>query len=210
MDIAIIGAGNVGKALAGSFVRAGHRVVLTSKHPDSAQQAASVTGAQAATSTREAAERSDIVVLAVPWGAVESVVGDAGDALSGKIVIDATNPLKPDYSGLALSGTSAAEEIQRWAESARVVKAFNTVFAARQADPLVDGTPVDGFVAADDEEAKARALELAASIGLRPIDAGPLAMARALEGMAFLNIALQLRTGGSWQNGWKLLGPLAE
>jgi predicted dinucleotide-binding enzyme len=86
------------------------------------------------------------------------------------------------------------------------VKAFNTAFASRQADPKVDGTVIDAYVAGDDEQAKRQVLELAKSIGFRPIDAGPLVMARVLEGMALLNIMLQIRNKWPWQQGWKLVG----
>ena len=89
----------------------------------------------------------------------------------------------------------------------RVIKAFNTAFAARQADPVVDGVQLDGFVAGDDANARADVLELVRSIGFRPIDAGSLRMARALEAMAILNISLQIRNNWPWQTGWKLVGP---
>jgi len=209
MNIAIIGAGNVGKALGSSSARAGHRVVFAAKDPAHARAAAEQAGGQAAESNREAAGGGDIVVLAVPYPALDGILAEIGDALAGKVVVDVTNPLNADYSGLALEGTSAAEEIQRRVTAARVVKAFNSVFAARQAEPMVDGAPVDGFVAADDEDAKSQVLELARSIGMRPIDAGGLSMARALEQMAFLNISLQLRNGWSWQTAWRLAGPTA-
>jgi predicted dinucleotide-binding enzyme len=81
------------------------------------------------------------------------------------------------------------------------------VFAARQEDPEVEGIPLDGYVAADDDDAKETVLELVSSLGFRPIDVGGLAMARALEAMGALNISLQIRNGWSWQMGWKLLGP---
>ena len=208
MNIAIIGAGNVGKALTGSAIRAGHSVAVSSKNGESARQLAEETGARAAASDREAAEAADVVILAVPYGAVDEVLGDVGAALAGKVVIDATNPIKADYSGLATDGTSGAEEIQAKAPGARVVKAFNTAFAARQADPKVaGGLRVDGFVAADDADAKATVLGLVEAIGFNPVDAGGLAMARYLEGMAWLNITLQMNNGWSWQAGWKLVGP---
>ena len=89
---------------------------------------------------------------------------------------------------------------------AAVVKAFNTVFASNQADPIVNGIQLDGFVAADAAAAKTAALELVASIGLRPIDAGPLARAQQLEQMAFLNMALNAANGWGWRSGWRLAG----
>lgn len=207
MNIAIIGAGNVGRALATSALRAGHSVTVSSSSGDSAVTVARETGATAAASNREALEGAELVIIAVPYMAVVGVLDEVGPQLAGKIVVDATNPLNADYSGLATEGTSAAEEIQAKVPAARVVKAFNTAFAARQADPTIAGVQLDGFVAADDEAAKAAVLDLVKGMGFNPIDAGQLAMARALEALAFLNISLQLRHGWGWQTGWKLVGP---
>ena len=207
MNIAIIGSGNVGRALATSAIRSGHTVTVSSASGDTAKKLAEETGAKAAASNRAAAEGAELVVLAVPYTAMVDVLDDLGPALAGKIVVDATNPLKADYSGLAIEGTSGAEEIQARLPQSRVVKAFNTQFASRQTDPRIAGLNVDGFVAGDDEEAKAVVLGLVNGIGFNPIDAGPLAMSRALEAMAFLNISLQIKNGWSWQAGWKLVGP---
>ena len=119
-----------------------------------------------------------------------------------------TNRMNPDDLGSTLDGTSNAERIQERAPGARVVKAFNTAFASRQADPVVEGMPADGFLAGDDAEAKQKVSELIRSIGFRPIDAGPLVMARALEGMGTLLIMLNMQNDWSWQNAWKIVGPL--
>ncbi len=207
MNIAIIGAGNVGRALATSAIRGGHTVTVSSASGVSATMVAEQTGAKAAASNRAAVEGADLVVLAVPYTALVDLLDDVGPALAGKIVVDATNPLKADGSGLAVEGTSGAEQIQARLPQARVVKAFNSQFAARQADPQVAGMHVDGYVAADDEAAKQMVLELVQAMGFHPVDAGQLAMARALEAMAFLNISLQMRHNWSWQAGWKLVGP---
>jgi predicted dinucleotide-binding enzyme len=209
MQIAIIGASTVGRALAGSTTRAGHTVTVSAARPEHAQSVAQQTGAQAAGSNRAAVAPAELVILAVPSPAVDRVLADLGDALAGKVLVDATNRVDPADPASVLDGTSAAEHIQARAPAARVVKAFNTAFAARQANPPVDGTPVDGFVAGDDAAAKSSVLELVGSLGFRPVDAGPLVMARVLEGMALLNIAHQLRTRGAWQAGWKLLEPAA-
>lgn len=200
MNIAIIGSGNVGRALAGSSVRAGHAVTISSKNPDHARATAQATGARSAGSNRDAVKDAELVVLAVPYQAVGTVVDELGPTLEGKILVDVTNRQSID-------GTSAAEQIQARAPKARVAKAFNTAFASRQTDPVVDGVQLDGFVAGDDAEAKAKVLELVRSIGFRPIDAGPLGMARALEALAYLNISLNSRNGWPWQSGWKLVGP---
>ncbi|MCC6622298.1 MAG: NADPH-dependent F420 reductase [Deltaproteobacteria bacterium] len=208
MKVAIIGVGNVGSALAKATITAGHEVALHADHHESVLAAAHKTGARAASSARDAVEGAELVVLAVPYGALRSVVSDLGSSIDGKIVIDVTNPLNASYTGLDTE-TSAAEEVQAAAPRARVVKAFNTVFASRHARPTESGLPLDAFYAGDDDDAKARVAELAASIGYRPIDVGGLRMARYLEGMAFLNIRLNAGNGWSWQSGWKLVGPTA-
>jgi NADPH-dependent F420 reductase len=207
MQVAIIGSGNVGKALAGSFTRAGHDVTLTASNPDHAREAAAQSGGRAAESNREAAAAAELVVLAVHYPLVDAVVAELGDALAGKVVVDVTNRVDPADPGSTMDGTSAAEQIQARAPEARVVKAFNTAFASRQADPVVEGVALDAFIAGDDDRAKQAVAELAGSIGFRPIDAGPLVMARALEAMALLNISLQLRNNWPWQAGFKLVGP---
>jgi 8-hydroxy-5-deazaflavin:NADPH oxidoreductase len=207
MQIAIIGSGNVGKALAGSFTRAGHDVTLTAAHPDHAKAAAEQAGANAAESNQAAVQGAEVVVLAVPYPAVDAVVADAGAALAGKVLVDATNRVDPADPGSVLDGTSGAEQLQSRLPAARVVKAFNTAFASRQADPVVDGVALDGYLAGDDEGARQTVAELLRAVGFRPVDAGPLVMARVLEGMALLNITLQIRNNWPWQAGFKLVGP---
>ena len=207
MKIGIIGSGNVGKALARSGVRAGHEVTLSASHPEHAAAAAKETGANAATSTTDAVKVADVVVVAVPYDKLGEVFRGLGTSVDGKVVIDATNHINVQNPGEVLSGLSNAEEIQKRHPEVRVVKAFNYSFASRMADPTVDGVRLDGFVAGDDQEAKDKALEFVESIGYRPIDAGPLVMARVLEGMGLLIVALQIRNEWPWQNGWKLVGP---
>lgn len=207
MDVAIIGAGNVGRALAGSLNLRGHSVTIASRSAEDAELAAKETGARAAGSNREAAGAASVVILAVPYAAVDGILEELGATLDGKIVVDVTNRYAPEDAGRLVDGTSNAEQIQSRIPRARVVKAFNTAFASRQADPMVDGLPLDGLVAGDDAQAKDAVLHLVSSIGFRPIDAGGLAMARALEAMALLNISLQMRNGWPWQAGWKLVGP---
>jgi NADPH-dependent F420 reductase len=203
MQIAIIGAGNVGKALASTLTRAGHDVTISAAHPDHARDAASATGATAATSNQEAAKGAELVVLAVPATAVVSVASELQSDLDGKVVIDVANRPTPNPEGPA---TSIAEELQERVPNAKVVKAFNTLFASRQAQPHVAGIPSDAFVAGDDDAAKRTVLDVVESAGFRPVDAGSLASARTLEGMAWLNIQRNL-AGGTWQEAWVLVGP---
>ena len=207
MRIAILGAGNVGGGLAAAAVRAGHGVVISASTRESAQSGAAAAGAAAAASNVEAVRGADVVVLAVPHGAVAGIVAELGDALTGAVVVDATNPVNDTYTDLVTGGTSAAEQLQAQLPGASVVKAFNTIFASRHADPTEDGTPLDAFIAGDDAAAKAKAGELASSLGYRVVDAGGLRMARTLEEMAFLNITLNAANGWPWQSGWKLVGP---
>lgn len=147
------------------------------------------------------------MILAIPFDSAEAVAYEIRESVIGKPVIDVSNRMSFGPTGPTIdNGPSNAERLAAWLPEAAVVKAFNTVFASNQADPIVDGLQLDGFVAADDASAKATALELVASIGLRPIDAGPLSRAQQLEQMAFLNIALNAANGWSWQSGWKLAG----
>jgi hypothetical protein len=205
MKIGIIGAGNVGRALATASVRAGHSVNITSATEGEAEGVAAEVGegATAVLSNKEAAAGAETIILAVPFDAVSDIARELGSELEGKTLIDVTNRFAPEQ----LDAPSNAELIQQMAPNANVVKAFNTIFAAHQADPIVDGIQLDGFVAGDDAAAKQKVLEFIRSLGFRPVDAGPLAMSRALESMGTLNIYLNMTNSWPWQTGWKLLGP---
>jgi NADPH-dependent F420 reductase len=202
MDIAIIGAGNVGRALAHSLTQAGHRVTLTARDPEHARSVAAEVGGVAVVTNVEAARAAPVVVIAVPFvGAAGQVAAEIRDAVDGKTIIDVSNPIRTDFSGLAVQGTSAAEELQRWLPEAVVVKAFNTLFASNQASP---GPGTQVFVAADAPDAKETVMRLAGSMGFNPLDVGPLSAARSLEAMAFLNISLNAANGWDWTSAWKL------
>lgn len=207
MNIAIIGTGNVGGGLAAAAAKAGHKVVVTAAHAESAERVAAETGATAAATPAEAARDAEVVVLAVPAAAADAVIRQLGDTRA--VVIDATNPLDETGTGLTTTGTSQAELLAAAAPGVRVVKAFNTLLAARLGDPEVDGRPLDGYLAGDDDAAKTVVAELLTSLGFRAIDAGGLRMARSLEELALLNITLNIRLGWSWQTGWSLAGPTA-
>ena len=203
MQIAIIGAGNVGRALAGSLTRAGHDVTVSAAHPEHAREAAAQTGATAATTNADAVSNASVVVLAVPSTAFEALATEIGEALTGKVVVDVSNRPTPSPDG---APTSIAEELQGKLPGSSVVKAFNTSFASRQAEPTVNGISADGYVASDDASAKQTVLDVVESIGFRPVDAGSLAAARTLEGMAWLNITRAI-SNGTWQDAWVLVGP---
>ena len=207
MKIAVIGTGNVGKSLGGSLVRAGHDVTFAAQDAEKTREVAAELGASAADTPAEAATAADVVVLAVPYVAAEDVTSGLADSTAGKIVIDATNPLKADFSGLATEGGgSGAETFARLLPQAHLAKAFNTIFAAVQADPDTHGTTVDALYATDDEHTAAVVAELAASIGFRPVRVGPLSAARELEIMAWLNMRMQMLMGGDWRTSFVLVG----
>ena len=210
MNIGIIGSGNVGKALAGAASKSGHAVKIAASDPDHAKAAAEATGARPAASAREVIAEADLVVLAVPATRVDEVLGTIGPELDGKVVVDVTNRVNRQEPGLVLDGSSMGEHVQQKVPKAKVVKAFNYAFASRMIDPQVDGMRLDGYVAGDDPAAKQKVMEFAESIGFRPIDVGPLVMARALEAMALLMILLQIQHGWPWQSGWKVIGPTGQ
>jgi predicted dinucleotide-binding enzyme len=210
MKVAIIGAGNVGKALGSSLARAGHSVVYAASSPESARRAAQTVGGNAATavgSVREAGQAAEIVVLAIPYTSAREVAAELAPVVAGKVVIDATNPVKADGSGLATAGgPSAAENLASWMPGARVVKALNTLFASLQADPKSHGVEIDAFFATDDEAARAQVGTLLRSLGFRPVYVGPLARARELEALAYMNIALQIGMSGDWRTSFSMVG----
>jgi 8-hydroxy-5-deazaflavin:NADPH oxidoreductase len=208
MRIGIIGAGNVGSALARGWAAKGHEVVFGVRRPADAkaQEAVKATGGKArAASLRDAAAGAEVVVLATPWGAAQDAIKGAG-TLSGKILVDATNPLKPDLSGLAIGhATSAGEEIARWAPGAKVVKAFNTIGAQHMVDPHFEGQRATMFLCGDDAAAKKTVASLAEALGFDPVDAGPLAQARLLEPLAMLWISMAYAFGHGPNIAFKLL-----
>jgi predicted dinucleotide-binding enzyme len=208
VKIAIIGSGNAGRALAGSFVRAGHQVSLAARDQEELVEIAAAVGASAASSSSDAVMAAEVVVIAVPFAASgEAVAREIAPVIGDKVVVDATNPVKPTYDGLVTEGgPSAAELFAAWLPGARVVKAFNTLFASIHADPAASGLAPDGFLAGDDAQAVATVAELLRSIGLKPIEVGGLSAARQLEAMAWLNISLQMRYGLGWTSYWQLSG----
>ncbi len=187
--IAVIGTGSMGSALGERLANAGHSVVYGSRDParQKVKDIVKASGADAtATTQRDAARQAGIVILAVPWSAVEALIPALGD-LSGKIVVDITTgdrQAADGYPELAVE-TSTSELIQAWAPSARVVK---TPFASEATvrDPLRHGEPTVTYIAADDRGAKEVVARLALQLDLFPLDAGPLRMARSIDHLAFL------------------------
>lgn len=197
MNISILGTGNMASGLAVLFAKAGHHVTLGSRDPSEARSIATKLGNNIQGGPLDAAaDAAEIVVLAVPFGAAADVIKAAG-GLDDKIVIDIANPMTADFSALTVGHTtSAAEEIQKLAPAAKVVKAFNTVFASvLQNGGKVAGQPATVFVASDDADARSQVMALAESAGFKTLETGALASARYLEPIGGLNIALAYGLG---------------
>lgn len=195
MHISVIGSGNMASAFIKQLTRAGHDVGLVSRNPTRAAELATQYGARVVPASDAAA--AEVILLATGFGAAIEALQAVGD-LAGKIVIDITNPLSADYMSLTIGHeTSAAEQIAAAFPAARIVKAFNTVFAQVLAEggALADGRHVNVFVAADDADAKTRVSTLAQSMGFAVVDAGGLRNARYLEPLAGLNIYLGYGAG---------------
>lgn len=190
-SISIVGLGNVARALAGRALAGGNAVEIIGRDPAKAKEVAAALGG-ATVGTAGAAPAGDIVILAVPYAGAAAVVSEYGDALRGKVIIDVTNPVTPDFTGFVTPvGSSGAQEIAKAAPAdAHVVKAFNTVFAHVLAADPAEARPLDVFIAGDDAQAKARVSAFIESLGLRPLDTGELPMARALENVGLLELGL--------------------
>jgi 8-hydroxy-5-deazaflavin:NADPH oxidoreductase len=190
MNITILGAGNMGSALAKQLARAGHQVRITSRDPANARAVADAVPGSTVVAAKDAVTGSDVVIVATSYADAVPALRSLG-SLAGKVVIDITNPLTPDYMGLTVGfSSSAAEEIAKAVPGAEVVKAFNTVFAQVLAQgPASAGRQVvPVYFASDSERAKQTAKALIESIGFKAVDAGGLKNARYLEPLAGLNI----------------------
>jgi 8-hydroxy-5-deazaflavin:NADPH oxidoreductase len=194
--ISIIGSGGMATAISGRIAKAGHAVEVLSRDPAKARALADKLAAGATTGKYGAAPEGDIVILAVPYTSASAVVTEFGGALDGKVIIDITNPVSPDLTGLVTPyGSSGAQEIAKAAPAnAHVVKAFNTLFGPI----LARGERLDAFIAADDPEAKARVSTFLESLGLRPFDVGGLHMAATLESLGLMLIGLAKNGAGTF------------
>ncbi|CUR57994.1 NADP oxidoreductase, coenzyme F420-dependent [metagenome] len=187
--VSIIGTGNMGQAIAAVAGRGGHTVQLLGPE----DVATVVTG--------------DIVVLAIPYGAVSSVIAERGDSLVGKIVVDITNPVNFEtFDSLSVPADgSATREIAEALPRSRVLKALNTTFAATLAAGTVGALTTTVLIAGDDADAKSTLADVLASGGLKAIDAGPLQRARELESLGFLQITLAANEKIAWTGGFGIV-----
>lgn len=188
--IAVIGDGNVGSALSRGLEKAGYEVKSVGNEPSR---------------VREIANWGEHIILAIPFAAIDDALRNVGDAVNGKTLIDVTNALTPDFQLAIGFTTSGAEELQKKAPSAKVVKAFNTVFAEHIATGEVNGAKLTLFVAGDDQPSKELALAMGRDIGFDAVDAGPLQNARWLETLGYLNIQLGYMLGMGTKIGFKLV-----
>jgi 8-hydroxy-5-deazaflavin:NADPH oxidoreductase len=189
LHVAIIGSGNVGTALAQALRRGGHQVVFGSRDPQPGQP--DMLG------IADAVRQADATILAVPFNAAADVVA-AASGFTGRILIDATNPLGMDQGGLGLTmgyTTSGAEQVAALAPQARVFKAFNQIGFENMADARPYASRPVMFVAGDDTAGKSTVLTLVADAGFEAIDIGGLRAARLLEPFAMLWIELARKRG---------------
>lgn len=212
--IAIIGAtGNMGSSIAKSLAKGNNRLLLfatdkskvdsLANHLKGQQPAADVEALDCPTN---ASWEADVIILAVPYAAESEIAGKIKDVANQKIVISIANPLNDTYDGLVTDpATSAAEELQKLLPNSKVIKAFNTTFAADFSTPVIDGKQVDAFIAGNDDEALEAVSTIVTTAGFNPIIAGGLHVSRTLENMQLLLIQLGMKYNYNWLAGWKIL-----
>ena len=212
--IAVIGAsGNMGSAISKSLSKGNYRLLLFSNEKGKTEALINEIKNSLAAADLEALEcptdaswEADVIILAVPFQAEKELAEKIREVANQKIVISIANPLNEAYDGLVTPpDTSAAEELQKLLPNAKVVKAFNTTFAADFITPVIDGKQVDSFIAGNDEEALQTISELVTTAGFNPIVAGDLSVSRTLEAMQLLLIRLGMKYNYNWLAGWKIL-----
>jgi 8-hydroxy-5-deazaflavin:NADPH oxidoreductase len=194
-SITLIGTGNMARAIGTLAVAGGNTVEVMGRDQSKADDLAKALAGGASAGRWGDVPSGDIVIMALLYDAVVPVVAGYADALVGKVIVDISNPFNATFDGLAVGEeTSVAQEVGKVAPAgASVVKAFNTIFR----NVLEDGRP-SVFIAGDDVQAKVDVAALIESLGLRPLDAGGLKMARWLEGMGLLTVSLANNGVGHW------------
>ena len=212
--IAVIGAtGNMGSAISKSISKGNYRLLLCATDQDKVQgllqeikTSNPSADVDAVNCSHEASWEADIIILAVPYQIEKELAEKIKEVASNKIVISIANPLNASYDGLVTSpDTSAAQELQKLLPNSKVVKAFNTTFAADFANPVIEDKQVDAFIAGNDEAALQTVSELVKTAGFNPIIAGDLTVSRTLESMQLLLIQLTIKNNYNWLAGWKIL-----
>jgi predicted dinucleotide-binding enzyme len=208
MNVTIIGTGNMARGIGRVLVAGGHGVTVLGKETDDAEAVVRDLGGDGDLRAGRFGDdiTDDVVVLAVYYPDATDAVERYGDALSGKVVVDITNPVNETFDGLVTPpDSSAAQELASSVPGARVVKAFNTTFARTLGEGEVSGQPLDVFVAGDDEDAKGTVAQLSEGGGLRPVDVGPLKRARELEAMGLLHMSVQEQLGTGFGSALKIV-----
>src|SRR5690554_5262276 len=202
--VTIIGTGNIGTAVATLAQRAGAEVQVLAR--DEAKSAALAQQVGGTSGTVGDDVQGDIVVLAVPYGALAELAAAYGTRLDGKVVVDVTNPLDfTTFDSLTVpADSSATAELQAALPGARVVKAFNTTFAGALASGQTGGVPTTVLVAGDDDAARGQVVDLVTGAGLAALSAGAVKRARELEAVAFLQMTLAAQEAISWNGGLAL------
>jgi 8-hydroxy-5-deazaflavin:NADPH oxidoreductase len=212
--IAIIGAtGNMGSAISRSLAKGSYRLLLKGSKKEELDALVNTIKSQnadadveAALCPTEASWEADIIILAVPYNAEKEIATQIREVANQKIVISIANPLNETFNGLVTSPeTSAAEELQKLLPDSKVIKAFNTTFAADFSTPVIDGRQVDAFIAGNDQEALQTVTDVVSAAGFNPIVAGELSVSRTLENMQLLLIQLGMKYNYNWLAGWKIL-----
>jgi len=192
MEITIIGTGNMARGIATRALAGGHTVTLVGTDVAKAEALAGELSGDVRAAGPGDALHGGVVVLAIWYQVLDEVLGRYGDQLNGKVIVDIMNPVDPQtFQPLSVEAGSSAQEIAQKAPGAKVVKAFNTTFAATLVEGQVDGQPLDVFIASDDDGAKAAVRQLVEDGGLRAVDAGPIALAHNLEALGYLHMAIQ-------------------
>lgn len=205
MKIAIIGAGTVGRALGEGWAAKGHEIMFGVRSPGSPKLADLDHARFKIGKDMQAAQFGEVVVLATPWDSTKEAIAACGD-LHGKIVLDATNPLRPNMAGLAMGHiTSGGEKVAEWANGAKVVKVFNTTGYRNMAHPRYGKDHAAMLYCGDDAKAKDVARKLADDLGFDAIDFGPLANARYTEPFAMVWIWLAVNGGQGRDIAFKLM-----
>jgi predicted dinucleotide-binding enzyme len=215
--IAIVGAtGNMGSAIARSLAKkGGYRLLLMANEPDKLTELKSelerttpLTEVLALGCAKEATWEADIIIVATPYEAEKEVAEKIREVAIGKIVISISNPINREYNNLVTSpDTSAAEELQKLLPYSKVVKTFNTTFAADFITPLIDGKTADAFIAGNNGDAVETVSDVVKAAGFNPIIAGDLSVSRTLERMQLLLTQLTIKYNYNWLAGWKILHP---
>jgi NADPH-dependent F420 reductase len=212
--VAVVGAtGNMGSAISKNIARGNYRLLLCGNQMDKVESlvqdiklANASADVEAIDCSVQASWEADIIIAAVPYAAEKEVAEKIKEMANQKIVISISNPVNSTFDGLVIApNTSSAEELQKLLPNSKVIKAFNTTFAADFLTPVIDGNQVDAFIAGNDKDALQTVSELVTTAGFNPIIAGDLSLSRTLENMQLLLMQLGMKYNYNWLAGWKIL-----